>query len=524
MLVLAVGLGLVGIALSLRPEPPHIEATTQVLSAKKDIPPGTIIEPAKIDEYFDTKTLPVSQAQNALIYSDTLRSGVIALRDIRAGETISQRSASPVDQARLGVSDLGLEIVSFPARFDEMVGGQVKPGSRINIYGYRPGENQTSPEVRLVATNVWVVDVRAASGEAAGRPSPTPVPQNDSLLPSSINPNREAPASIVTVATQPEVVWKIVDTMGAQRFSAWVSLSGSRAYQPAPTATPVQPTATAVPQQPTPVVRATLAPPPAPAAPAATPTAVAISNPAGCNWSLSADTGYLIGGYPDNFDYGGEKSSKVSGGQALVSVDTCRDFGLVSASFKGTIRPEAGKVITGNVRINLRDFKGSADYQQNGIASNVTLLGDSGKDVPYLPKVQAQVAGWGKGDVYVDDRLVYESLDAEFMYSDGTRNDKLQVLKADNSCCFDYKKPADGKSFLSARELQIWVYSNDTDSANFPTKRVWLSLMYRPVVVVIAPPNAPSVTTKLPTTGGEEPDGTSMGGDSGTRSGPQDPK
>ena len=238
-IALALILGVVGIIISWprpAPEPPP----RRVAVAVQDIPSYTVITPDMVKE----EVRPAAEAKNAPAYSDVV--GRMTTRSIRSGAMMSEQNALPVEQVRY-VADPSLEVISFPARFDETVGGQLKPGQRVNVYGYRSARAGTNrPEVRLVAANIPVVDVRASAGQPAARLEPTPMRQQNNAgglfgAPAE-QTERSDPGSVVTVAVPPEQALLIVDTLGAQDFNAWVTLAGDRAAQPEP-----PPTATALP-------------------------------------------------------------------------------------------------------------------------------------------------------------------------------------------------------------------------------------------------------------------------------------
>lgn len=248
LLGLAVLLGLAGIAISVRdllvqepPPPPRVVAV-----AKSDIQTYTRIEADMLEE----RTMPAEEAKFAYGLEEAV--GMITTEPIKAGQIIGRGEAKPVEEVRF-VEDLGLEITSFSGRFDEMVGGQLKPGARVNIYGYHEGQDQDNPgDVKVIARNVWVVDVRASSGEAAGEPPPTPAASGGGGLLGGprITGRGEVPASIVTVAAEPEVVWHIIEALGAGGYEAWVTLAGNQTFSPTPTPEPVvliQPTYTPLP-------------------------------------------------------------------------------------------------------------------------------------------------------------------------------------------------------------------------------------------------------------------------------------
>jgi hypothetical protein len=242
LLGLAILLGLVGIGISVRdiiyqppPPPPRMVAL-----AARDIGTYVIVDADMVQAV----EKPGEEAVGIYGAEDVV--GKITTRYIKAGEPIDRYSVLSIEEFRFA-SDMGLEIASFPARFDEMVGGQLKPGHHINIYGYREGGADRLSETMLIAPDVWVVDVRTASGGEAGIPTPTP---GGGGLFSPIGGQRAVPASIVTVAAEPSVVWKIVDTLGARGFNAWVTIAGRGTWVSTPA--PATPTSTPIPSTPTP--------------------------------------------------------------------------------------------------------------------------------------------------------------------------------------------------------------------------------------------------------------------------------
>ena len=166
----------------LKPAPPPPAVTVRVVVARQDIEPYSIISPSQVG----LSSEEVSSAEAAAYYQQPEKVvGLMATRFIKAGSKLALQYADLVENVRY-VEDMKLEVVSFPAIFNEMVAGQVKPGHKVNIYGYRKKSGQSDTgELTVVATRVWVVDVRTTGGDvgetrrgariAQGRPrSPGP--------------------------------------------------------------------------------------------------------------------------------------------------------------------------------------------------------------------------------------------------------------------------------------------------------------------------------------------------------------
>ncbi len=297
LLALALLLGVIGIIISWpRAEP--VPPPRKVAIAKQDIPTYTLITPDMVEE----KEVPAAEAKGAPSFDQMV--GRMSTKTISKGTLMSDQNALSPEQVRY-VADPSLEVISFPANFDEVVGGQLKPGQKINVYAYRSlrqtdVQGGRKPEVRLLATDIPVVDVRARSGESGPRLAPTATPGSGGgggLFGGAgpITSDAQQPGSIVTVAVPPEMALLIVDTMGAQAFDAWVTLSANRAVQITATPSPAPATATVPAATPTmdmrPVQTAVAATATASAASAATATAQARANqPSGSSVPLPSAT------------------------------------------------------------------------------------------------------------------------------------------------------------------------------------------------------------------------------------------
>jgi len=179
-----------------------------------------------------TKKVPVAEAAGAYRSVDEVR-GLMTTKLIEKGKTITTDAALPPEVVRY-VRDMGFEIISFRADVDKMVGGAVKPGRKINVYGFGRGQGGEPGTVILVEPNVWVVDVRSSAGQAvfaaeARREEQQQTQQAGSLLglAAAVGQTQVQPA-IITVAARPEVVIRIIEAFGARGLDAWVTLAGER--------------------------------------------------------------------------------------------------------------------------------------------------------------------------------------------------------------------------------------------------------------------------------------------------------
>ncbi len=252
----AIVLLLVGLFLALEP----------IIRGEPPVPPREVVvaaEPADTYALVSTKviTRPAQEVPRYAWTDPAPGTIFISKGPLRDDQVLTYDNAAQVGSEWRPAS-MDYEILSFPAEFDKMVAGQIRSGHRINIYGYHREEDIEKPPVRLIAGNIWVVDARSARGTQAEEPTPTLTQQEragdgsgDSALFGGAPAGSDATtASIVTIAADPDVIWRIVDALGAQSYQAWVTLASTQdpvTPTPVPTATPT-PTSTPTPVTPTP--------------------------------------------------------------------------------------------------------------------------------------------------------------------------------------------------------------------------------------------------------------------------------
>jgi hypothetical protein len=163
--------------------------------------------------------------------------GLMSTARIAPGTRITGSIAKPIENVRY-TTDLGLEIVTFGAMIDRAVGGSLRPGHIINLYGSGKGDKGV-PFTTLIEPQLWVVAV-----SNSGRPvtDATPRPDLETGDYKEEGGENVQPATLITVAVPPDKAFKIIDALGAQQMSAYVTLSASQTAAsalatPAPQAT-----------------------------------------------------------------------------------------------------------------------------------------------------------------------------------------------------------------------------------------------------------------------------------------------
>jgi hypothetical protein len=260
VLILVAVMLIVG-AVVIPPLIPNRPKTTVITVTKvtQDMEPGTIItaDMVEVDELEVTGDVPVVQASGQVV-------GTIAKKLIKKGDTITQDATVPLSPWSVALY-LEKEVISFYADIDEALGGILKQGNKIDIYAYHLVQEDEPTRLEKIAACILVVDSHGSSG------NPTKWATSEAEEDGGIlgmggagESERVVPASIITVAVEPEIAWRLIEFLGSRGFRAWVTLSDGSCWMP-PTPTP---TPTPIPPTPTP----TPTPTPVPPTPTPTPT------------------------------------------------------------------------------------------------------------------------------------------------------------------------------------------------------------------------------------------------------------
>jgi len=216
----------------------RLVATADIVVPAAPVPPYTRITP----DLLKVRQVPRPILQEPVYQTAEQLVGKISTVPLIPDEPVYLAYAVSLPLFRLS-SDPQLEVVSFPVDPAQAVGGQVRAGSRVNIYRAavrRPSEiaasstpviSTTLSTVEVLASYVQVVDVRGGRGEpvrALGTTGdPATATTNDSSRTSSSGQTQQVPLQIVTVAVPPEIAGKIVGLAAEQKAGVqlWVSLA-----------------------------------------------------------------------------------------------------------------------------------------------------------------------------------------------------------------------------------------------------------------------------------------------------------
>ncbi|MCC7019437.1 MAG: hypothetical protein IT332_06770 [Ardenticatenales bacterium] len=209
-------------------------ATIVVAVANRAVAPYTLLT---MDMLAAGQPMREVEARNQGAYPLEGATGLMTTAPLAPGDVITTDRALPATDVRF-IRDLRLEIVSFAAGVDRLVGGRVRPGHRINIYGTgRDRQNRRFTE--LIERAALVVQVSAA-GQAVMESAAVPdLTTGEVRRPAGA---REPGVTMVTVALLPTRVLHLVDALSSRRLDPWVTLAAIGQADIAPVATEGLPT------------------------------------------------------------------------------------------------------------------------------------------------------------------------------------------------------------------------------------------------------------------------------------------
>lgn len=202
------------------------------------------------------------------------------------------------------------------------------------------------------------------------------------------------------------------------------------------------------------------------------------------NWEFTADNGFIVGGYGNNFTYDGSNARRIQGA-ARVSVNTDTNEGIIEANVVTT--DESGPIVmakdtplTGNIRLVMKVGQAGSRFQEFE-----NLHGDTGNEAPVMPEIFTYLAGWGPTDVYVDGKLVYENLGGHTMFSQKTRRADGTIRNGDQIYSPMLEDKKTGFVDPNATEFHFVAHTMEPDPGNFPPHTVWIHLVFQDVNVKV---------------------------------------
>lgn len=194
---------------------------------------------------------------------------------------------------------------------------------------------------------------------------------------------------------------------------------------------------------------------------------------------------WIVGGLGNNFVYDGKNYTKTNG-FVRIDVNNKTNEGIVVAEWDvRNYKYDVSKpTATGKMKVIWTNFSGPADFMDGGIANNLELHGDTGKEAPVLPTVWTYSAGWGTADVYLNDEKIYDDVVAHYMVTDGTRDPLTHaVYKSDGKSIFKPKPmggdSGDGLTFKDMIMTHVVVHTDKmAKGKNFPPFTMFMHINF----------------------------------------------
>ncbi len=215
--------------------------------------------------------------------------------------------------------------------------------------------------------------------------------------------------------------------------------------------------------------------------------------PQAANWILDATNGYTVGDPAQRFSYSGKAIVPLQGG-IHYDVNPDAPSGDVVVDVTGALTYQANVTKTGHWKIVQTAYSHDQSFYHGGIATDVTMHGDSGQEAPFYPTVVGTLATWGSADLYLDDQIVLSNLGIHTMYIHGMRDDQHAILNGKGACCFDPANPADGMVDMAKEQVYVLLFTPGLygSKTNDPAA-VWLELYFTQVTVKSKPDAAQAV-------------------------------
>jgi len=168
----------------------------------------------------------------------------------------------------------------------------------------------------------------------------------------------------------------------------------------------------------------------------------------------------------DHLDYAGRHLGAVQG-SIDIQVNELTNTGQVLAEFvEGADQ----------YRIVFDRFSAKAPFQNGGIATRVYEHGDSNNGDPLYPKTWLYLAGWGKATMFKNQKVLYQDYDAHFMVMERSRDPKTHEVR------YPVKRTLPGgETDPAAMEIDLWLRSEEQNTANFPPYETFVHLYWEEV-------------------------------------------
>lgn len=212
-------------------------------------------------------------------------------------------------------------------------------------------------------------------------------------------------------------------------------------------------------------------------------------------WVVEGSNLYVIGDTTDRWSQDGSIVRETENASIRMELDADNNTGTVIVEFSGSIASEPFVEISGNIRIEHDIYEATANFHEGGVGDHVLMHGDSGQENTGLPRVIAPIATWGTARLFLDGEELYPDLGAHLMVLPGVRNEELQILKSDGTCCYSSAAPGDGFVDESTMQIEFFLfkgggaggYERNRPPSLVPEEEIWINLHFANVEFIERP-------------------------------------
>lgn len=206
-------------------------------------------------------------------------------------------------------------------------------------------------------------------------------------------------------------------------------------------------------------------------------------------WEIRASGARIIGGYGDNFDYGGQNVRPLDG-TAHMTVDTEAGTARLEVRVRtteesGPIRFSAEDDWTGEIRI-VQEL----ESEQGRIMEDVFLHGDTGREAPVMPRLYNYFATWGPTRIEVNGREAVPMIGGHTMFSEQARDEDGRIVDDRGQVYSPRLEDKTGFTDPEQTEFHVVAHTDEPDQNNFPPHTAWIHLHFSDVEVVSKPADA----------------------------------
>lgn len=206
--------------------------------------------------------------------------------------------------------------------------------------------------------------------------------------------------------------------------------------------------------------------------------------PAG-TWKVVASDAKIIGGYGNNFQYGGEDVRPLEG-TARITLDSQKGTGEVvveveTTEASGPIRFSKDQSWSGKIRIVQK--LNTKEMKKARIEEETFLHGDTGNEAPVMPQIYNYLATWGPAKIFVNGEEVVPMIGSHTMLSEQARGPDGRIVNDEGQVYSPKLQDKTGFTNPGETEFHFVSHTTEPDQDNFPPHTGWIHLHFADVEI-----------------------------------------